>query len=285
MFMFTGRKVTPYFPIFARLPAFSYLCPGALPQLPFKFEIFMTNINAVAHPNVLAAEGANEFYLTADTRGTLTTPDIIRRLEARGIATLNVNGEAFVTLFLEECARAVAEGYNVVTPFFRASLSLRGKVFANDLGHTLDPERLTVGVNLRAGKAAREAVSGLRVTPYQQPGLSGPVIQSVVDPTVGEEGKLTPGCMVLLKGLRMAVKGEDSSVGVYFTSLEDEGVEVHIPASKIFPNKPKRLQFMLPQEVGKGEWKVRVVTQSGANRIHTMKLIVEGGYDWEVEVL
>ena len=91
--------------------------------------------------------------------------------------------------------------------------------------------------------------------------------------------------MVLLKGLRMAVKGEDSSVGVYFTSLEDEGVEVHIPASKIFPNKPKRLQFMLPQEVGKGEWKVRVVTQSGANRIHTMKLIVEGGYDWEVEVL
>lgn len=285
MFMFTGRKVTPYFPIFARLPAFSYLCPGALPQLPFKFEIFMTNINAVAHPNVLAAEGANEFYLTADTRGTLTTPDIIRRLEARGIATLNVNGEAFVTLFLEECARAVAEGYNVVTPFFRASLSLRGKVFANDLGHTLDPERLTVGVNLRAGKAAREAVSGLRVTPYQQPGLSGPVIQSVVDPTVGEEGKLTPGCMVLLKGLRMAVKGEDSSVGVYFTSLEDEGVEVHIPASKIFPNKPKRLQFMLPQEVTAGRWMVRVVTQLASNRSDTMKLPTEGEYEWTVEVV
>ena len=283
--MFTGRKVTPYFPIFARLPAFSYLCPGALPQFPFKFEIFMTNINAIAHPNVLAAEGANEFYLTADTRGTLTTPDIIRRLEARGIATLNVNGEAFVTLFLEECARAVAEGYNVVTPLFRASLSLRGKVFANDLGHTLDPERLTVGVNLRAGKAAREAVSGLRVTPYQQPGLSGPVIQSVVDPTRGEEGKLTPGCMVLLKGLRMAVKGEDSSVGVYFTSLEDEGVEVHIPASKIFPNKPKRLQFMLPQEVGMGEWKVRVVTQTGANRHYEMRMPSEGQYEWTVEVI
>ena len=150
--MFTGRKVTPYFPIFARLPAFSYLCPGALPQFPFKFEIFMTNINAVAHPNVLAAEGANEFYLTADTRGTLTTPDIIRRLEARGIATLNVNGEAFVTLFLEECARAVAEGYNVVTPFVRASLSLRGNVFAIYLWHTFG-EGGTRGGQWAAGNA------------------------------------------------------------------------------------------------------------------------------------
>lgn len=284
MLMFTGRKVTPYFPIFARLPAFSYLCPGALPQFPFKFEIIMTNINAVAHPNVLAAEGANEFYLTADTRGTLTTPDIIRRLEARGIATLNVNGEAFVTLFLEECARAVAEGYNVVTPLFRASLSLRGKVFANDLGHTLDPERLTVGVNLRAGKAAREAVSGLRVTPYQQPGLSGPVIQSVVDPTVGEEGKLTPGCMVLLKGLRMAVKGEDSSVGVYFRSVEDENVEVHITPDQIYPNMPKQMQFKLPPEVVSGTWLVRVVTQMSGNTNILLKEPASGEYEWEVEV-
>lgn len=282
--MFTGRKVTPYFPIFARLPAFSYLCPGALPQFPFKFEIFMTNINAVAHPNVLAAEGANEFYLTADTRGTLTTPDIIRRLEARGIATLNVNGEAFVTLFLEECARAVAEGYNVVTPFFRASLSLRGKVFANDLGHTLEPDRLTVGVNLRAGKAAREAVSGLRVTPYEQPGPSGPVLSSIIDPTVGEEGKLRPGCMVLIKGFRLAIKGDASIVGVYFKSLEDDEKEVHIPTDKIFPNDPKTLQFSLPQEVGTGLWSVRVVTQMGATTAVLLKKPRSGEYEWEVEV-
>ena len=90
--------------------------------------------------------------------------------------------------------------------------------------------------------------------------------------------------MVLLKGLRMAVKGEDSSVGVYFTSLEDEGVEVHIPASKIFPNKPKRLQFMLPQEVGKGEWKVRVVTQMSSNSVILLKESTSGEYEWEVQV-
>ena len=181
-------------------------------------------------------------------------------------------------------ARAVAEGYNVVTPLFRASLSLRGKVFANDLGHTLDPERLTVGVNLRAGKAAREAVSGLRVTPYQQPGLSGPVIQSVVDPTVGEEGKLTPGCMVLLKGLRMAVKGEDSSVGVYFRSVEDENVEVHITPDQIYPNMPKQMQFKLPPEVVSGTWLVRVVTQMSGNTNILLKEPASGEYEWEVEV-
>ena len=49
------------------------------------------------------------------------TPDIIQRIAKREIATKNVDGEAFVNLFIQECIDALAEGYNVVTDLFRAS--------------------------------------------------------------------------------------------------------------------------------------------------------------------
>jgi hypothetical protein len=85
----------------------------------------MSTIKAIAHLNELTRDVTNDCYLRPDILGTLYEDDIILRLEKKEIATKNVNGKAFVQLFLRECALAVSEGYNVVTGLFHATYSRR----------------------------------------------------------------------------------------------------------------------------------------------------------------
>lgn len=225
----------------------------------------MGTINAVAHVNELTTDVKDDYYLTPQVLGTLYTEDIIARIRKREIATQNVDGEAFVKLFLRECTDALAEGYNVVTDLFRASLSLQGVVYAKDLGHTLPAGQIKVSVNLTQNDAARKTVESSTVYVFEQSGATGPIIQSIINPTSDDKApnQLRPGKMVLIQGLRLAVKGDDPSVGVLFTSETDAETTVLIPPSDIYPNTPSKLQFTLPSTVTEGDWTISVTTQGG----------------------
>ncbi|MDR2679211.1 MAG: hypothetical protein LBC47_00200, partial [Tannerella sp.] len=102
----------------------------------------MTTIKTKAYPNKLTKNANNAHYLRADILGTLYEDDIIARLEKKEIATKNVNGKAFVQLFLRECALAVSEGYNVVTGLFHATIGFNGVVYTKDLGHNLPADQV-----------------------------------------------------------------------------------------------------------------------------------------------
>lgn len=233
----------------------------------------MAQINAIAHLNVLTQDVKDDYYLTPLVTETLYTPDIIKRIAKREIATKNVDGEAFVKLFHQECIDALAEGYNVVTDLFRASTSLQGVVMKEDLGHSLPAGQIKVSINLVQNDVARKAVENTPVYVFEQSGATGPVIQSIYNPTV--EGKtpnaLRPGKMVLIAGMRLAVKGDDPSVGILFTSQEDPSTTVLIPQTDIYPNTATKLQFNLPAEVTEGDWTVSVTTQGGSSntRLYT----------------
>jgi uncharacterized membrane protein len=220
-------------------------------------------IKAIAYPNELTRDVNNDYYLLPQSAGTLNHDDIIRRLEAKEIATKNVNGKAFVQLFLRECAIAVAEGYSVITGMFRASVSIKGVVYTEQLGHNVAADRVNVRVNLSAGAYAREEISvNTTVQIAEQTAPTGPMIQKVTNPVAGEIDTLTPGAMVLLQGMRLAVRGDrEDEIGVFFTSVTS-GDTVRIPAANISPNTPSKLQFVLPQTVTAGEWRVAVATQS-----------------------
>ena len=225
----------------------------------------MGQINAIAHLNELTKDDPNDFYLTPLVNGTLYTPDIIKRIAKREIATKNVDGETFVNLFHQECIDVLAEGYNVVTDLFRASTSLQGVVMKQDLGHTLPAGQIKVSINLTQNDTARKAVENTPVYVFEQSGATGPVIQAIYNPTTEDKAPnlLRPGKMVLIEGMRLAIKGDDPSIGVLFTSQEDSSTTVLIPPSDIFPNTPTKLQFNLPAEVTDGDWTVSVTTQGG----------------------
>lgn len=48
------------------------------------------------------------------------------------------------------------------------------------------------------------------------------------------------------------------------------GTAVRIPAAHITPNTPSKLQFVLPQSISAGEWRIAVATQAtGASSVLT----------------
>ena len=232
----------------------------------------MATINAIAHLNELTKDVTDDYYLTAEVRDTLTPADIVKRLSDREIATKNVDGLAFTQAFLDECAAASAEGYNIVTSFFRSSIGIQGVVYAKELGHNIPAERLKVSVNLTQGDTARKAVADAVVHAYEQAGATGPVIQSVTDPTENKTDHLNPGSMALIQGMRLSVKGDNPAVGIRFNKeSEPSGAGVLVPAAKISPNTPTKLQFVLPAEVTAGNWWVTVTTQASSNRSELLK--------------
>jgi hypothetical protein len=245
----------------------------------------MNTIKAIAHLNELTKDVTNDYYLLHGVTGTLYDDDIIQRLEAKEIATKNVNGKAFVQLFLKECALAVGEGYNVVTGLFRASIGIRGVVYGKDLGRNIPAEQVNTRINLIPGAYAREAVRDLTVSVAEQPAPTGPVIQSITNPVASLPDTLNAGAMVLLQGMRLAVKGDNTdAIGVYFTST-DGSVTVHIPDGQLSPNTAGKLQFVLPAQVTPGEWKVKIATQSTSNTTTFTKETREYEYPGIIAVL
>ncbi|MDR1678580.1 MAG: DUF4469 domain-containing protein [Prevotellaceae bacterium] len=233
----------------------------------------MGYIKAKAYLNQLTKEAINEYYLRPQLLATLYPSDIIRRMESKQIATLNVNGEAFVNLFLAECIAAINEGYNVVTNLFQASIGIGGVVSSHQLGHAIPPEELSVRVHLTQGAVARSSAAQLTVVVAEQPAATGPIIQSVINPVCKEADLLNAGQMVLIQGMRLAVKGDKTDeIGVYFTktgSMES----IRIAANELSPNSPTKLQFVLPREITAGEWKVKVATQAKSKSVSYTKKV------------
>lgn len=224
----------------------------------------MGQIKATAHLNELTKDVKNDYYVTPQVTDTLDTDGIIARMKAKEIATKNVDGRAFIGSFMTECAQALSEGNNITTPLFRAALGIQGVIFSDDLGHNIPAGRLNVSANLAAGEELRKTIAGSTVYVFEQAGANGPVIQAVSDPTEGMPGHLNPGAMVLIQGMRLALKGDDPSVGILFTSADDAGKQVAVAPTQVYPNQPAKLQFALPAAVTEGKWYVTVTTQSSS---------------------
>ena len=231
----------------------------------------MGQINAIAHFNELTKEVTNDLYLTPQVNGTYDPDAIIERMKKKEIATKNVDGKAFLTNFFTECCDIAAEGGNIVTPFFRSSLGIQGVVFTEDLGHNIPAERLNVSLNLTAGEQARKAIAGSTVYIFEQAGATGPSIQTVMDPTEKVADHLNPGSMVLIRGMRLSLKGDYPSVGIRYVSADDASKQVAIAPAKVYPNTPTNLQFNLPAEVTEGNWLVSVTTQASGSSTVLLK--------------
>ena len=245
----------------------------------------MNTIKAIAHLNELTREVNNDYYLQHQPTGTLYTADLIRRLEQKQIATNNVNGEAFVKKFFEECTLAVSEGYNVVTELFHISIGIKGVILAQNLGHNIPADQVNVRMNFNQSVEARKSIQGMTVHVAEQPAPVGPVIQTVCNPVRNEPDILNTGEMVLIQGLRIAVRGERvEEIGVWFNEPES-GLTVHIYAESISPNTPSKLQFVLPSGVPPGMWKVSVATQAKGNSSTTSDNVRTYEYPNFVEVI
>jgi uncharacterized Zn-binding protein involved in type VI secretion len=242
-------------------------------------------LRGIAHLNELTKTVPNDYFVKTVVRGTLHHDDIVNRLLAKQIATFNVDGSAFVKHYFAECALAVSEGYNVVTDLFHVTVGTHGNIYSQDLGHNIPSDRLDLRMNFTQGPIAREAIADTQVHVEELPAVIGPDVQSVTNPVHNEPNVVNSGAMVLVQGLRIAVRGDKTDlIGVVFTA-EIGIAEVRVPPEQIAPNTPTRLQFVLPPTVYEGNWWLTLKTQTTGSSTKFSKEVREYRYPFIIQVL
>lgn len=244
----------------------------------------MATIKAIAHLNELTKDVDNDYYLTPAYSDTLELEDIVQRLKDKEFAVNNVNGLTFVKQFLEESARAIAEGHPVNLYTLRGSLSLKGSILSQDLGTPIPGDKLDIKIKYTPTERGKEVLKDISVEVFEQSGATGPALKSIMNPTVKKEGYLNMNQMVLIQGKRLAIRGDKDSLGVIFTSVSEPETTVLVPAGDIYPNTASKLQFTLPAQVTAGTWKVSVTTQSTGSSTSLLKEPRTGYYEKEVVV-
>jgi hypothetical protein len=157
------------------------------------------------------------------------------------------------------------------------------------LGHNAHPGEVKIKVNFNLGKNSRDMIDHMQVGIHPTLSSGAPVIQSITNPTnVSAPEALELGGMVVINGLNVAIEGDKpDEIGVFFTDSAGGGsaTEVHIPARKCSPNTPSMVQFVLPPEVTRGVWTVRLATQTSGAKGRFVKEVRSFTYASPVAVM
>ena len=147
-----------------------------------------------------------------------------------------------------------------------------GVIMADELSLPVDREKVRVYASFRQGTAVAEALAQAKLQLFLQPAATGPYIAGMTsayyNEQAGADGAVTrvpvpmeAGGMAVITGNGLKVVGTDPTVGVTLTKADDADTSFFIPASRISPNTPKKLQFILPAGITEGAWRVSVTTQ------------------------
>lgn len=233
---------------------------------------FTLDLNLKAYPNALTQDDDNDYTVKVDTQSTpLTLDDIAAATAARlGEEVVKVRGALEVGM--EVMAQAVASGYCISTPLCYAQPMASGVVMKEELSQPVDREKIRVYASFHQGTAVKEALTKAKLQLFLQPAATGPYIAGMTsaffNEQTGADGALTrvplpmeAGEMAVITGNGLKVVGTDPTVGVTLTSVDNPSTSFFIPAAKISPNTPKKLQFNLPAGITEGAWTVSVTTQ------------------------
>lgn len=220
-----------------------------------------------AYLNELTTDVDNDYTVKVQTKQqTLTDEDIAQDMALLSGKYTRSEILHLLDLQAQVVGRAAANGYNVATRTFYMQPMASGVVMEEELSLPIDREKVKVYANFRAGTAIKEAMQQAKLTLFTQPAVTGPYIAGMVsatpvDPVTNTRAPMASAEMAVITGNGLKVTGTDPSVGVTLTSVTDPSKSFFIPASKISPNTPKKLQFVLPAGVTDGEWMVKVTTQ------------------------
>lgn len=241
---------------------------------------FSMDLNLKAYPNQLTPDVDDDYTVKVDTQSTPLNLDDIARATAQRLGEEEVKVKAALQVGMEVIAQAVASGFCVSTPLCYAQPMATGVVMEHELSQPVDREKVRVYASFRQGTAITEALAQAKLQLFLQPAATGPYIAGMTSAFYSEQtgtgGAVTrvplpmeAGGMAVITGNGLKVVGTDPTVGVTLTSVDNPGTSYFIPASKISPNTPKKLQFVLPAGVTEGAWTVKVTTQYSGSQFFT----------------
>lgn len=169
--------------------------------------------------------------------------------------------EYLVKLFLEEMTSFIEDGKKVNTGYFSAQANVKGSF--NSLGDMYDNERHKVEVVFSTGTIIRRRAKGLGAEVLKVDN-STHCIGTVIDAqTKVQVDKLIENKLLVIKGKKLKIVGNDPSVGLYLVHSES-GKELHFPAPALYENSNATLKFLVP-DLQPGSYKLKICTQYAGN--------------------
>ncbi|MBN2765609.1 MAG: DUF4469 domain-containing protein [Paludibacteraceae bacterium] len=165
--------------------------------------------------------------------------------------------EYLVKTFFEEMTYLIENGEKINTGYFSAQANVKG-VF-NSPGDRFDNKRHKVEVAFSTGAIIRRRSKGLKAEVFRA-GNFNFRIGIVFDAQTKEHvDKLIANRLLVLKGEKLKIVGDDPSVGIYLVHSES-GQQIHLPAAELCENTNATLKFFVP-DLQPGAYELKVCTQ------------------------
>lgn len=202
---------------------------------------------------------ANKYYGMVQPTTYLSTDDICRLTALRGGSMFSTEQiKLCVNEFLAEMAYQLSNGASVNTGYFTAEPTVKGTF--NSSHQNFNPNDHSVSFNFRQGSELIPYANNAKVEVVNST-KDKLIFDYVYDYSSDSTNKLiTANKLLLLKGNKLKVTGNDASVGVYFINHDThETFKVH--NNDIIKNNPKSLLLLAPP-LTKGKYSINIVTQN-----------------------
>ena len=222
------------------------------------------------NPNNLTAD-ENDYTLSIIGGMTYTLDDLAQLVVNSGITTQRKEQllEDFL-LVAEKGVEMGLQGNNINFDLFTLRFGVKG-VF-NSANEPFTRPKHEVTASMSVGPDVRKAMLETMVE-NMGPAQHYAQMDTIINTVNGEVNKsLTSGQVLEVKGVNLALKGDDESVGIY---IQEVGAadDTRIKATVVLNNEPKRLMFMVPGGLKLGSmYQLVHITQAGANTNRAIQL-------------
>lgn len=230
-----------------------------------------------ARENLLTKDIKNDYYLTVKSQRTLTLADLAKEVAATHGHQNQSEVEMLTRKTLELAAWYLSNGFGITTPLGYYHTTVSGSLLDSELSAAPDRSKLKLGISYAMSDLMRQSLTEAELDLEIDKAKTGPQLFSVVSvqdaqhpdaATRGDSVPVAAGEACIIKGRNLKVGGPaEANAGITLTRQDKQGVtSVFIPATRLFPNTPTQVGFVMPASAEEGSvWQVKLCTQIGAN--------------------
>lgn len=239
------------------------------------------SLKAIPHE---LTERKDDYYLNVKTQRQLTLDDLAAEVAATH-GHQNASEVAMLTREVLELANwYLSNGFTVTTPQGSFRTTVQGIVLETDIASAPNRDKLKLNVAYTMSEDMRQALDDAELDVEIIKSAVGPQLFGVADARQLEQSKLPDadtrapipveaGQTCILRGRNIKVGGEGAEIGVTLRRTDgSSGTTLFFPQSKLYPNTPTQVGFVLPADTETGStWEVTLCTQLGSNGSKLLK--------------
>lgn len=205
--------------------------------------------------NTVTSDDKEDKILTVESAGSLTLDDVFDEMVREDTGLRRETMVHSINLYNNTLSRLVLNGYTINTGLFYMSPLFRGIITDG----VWDDKVNSIYINFQQGKLLREGSAKTLVKILGTKQNSAYIIGSEDTTTRATDGTATPGRTFRIRGKKIRIAGDDPTVGVYI--IDSDNNETKLSNDMIVLNNPSDLIVLLPADLSKGTYEMRLVTQ------------------------